>query len=131
MLAIPFNLLAVAIALNLFLGGWHGETTLFGLRLKTLSQLGFFAAALTLGGLAFLNTWDILVGAALIVFAYVLAQVRLEGWSWARLEDVFALGFLWAFLPSCFICLSILVFPRRPAASCPTSPIRRGARSCG
>ena len=90
-LAIPFNLLAVAIALNLFLGGWDGTTDLFGLRL-TLSPLGFFATALALGGLAFLNTWDILVGAALIVSAYVLKQVAAEGWSWARLGDVFALG---------------------------------------
>jgi uncharacterized membrane protein len=90
-LAIPFNLLAVAIALNIFFGGWAGTTNLFGLRLK-LSPLGFFATALTLGGLAFLNTWDILVGAALIVSAYVLRQVASERWSWARLGDVFALG---------------------------------------
>jgi YYY domain-containing protein len=90
-LAIPFNLLAIAIALNLFLGGWRGQTTLFGLRLK-LSGVGFFAAAITLGGLAFLNTWDILVGTALIVLAYTLAQVRLEGWSWGRLKDTLALG---------------------------------------
>lgn len=90
-LAIPFNLLAVAVALNLVLGGWRGETNLFGLRLK-IHKTGFFAAALLLGGLAFLNTWDILIAAALIIFAYVLLQVHEEGWSWSRLEDVFALG---------------------------------------
>jgi YYY domain-containing protein len=90
-LAIPFNLLAVAIALNIFLGGWRGETNLLGLRLK-LSPLGFFAAALTLGGLAFLNTWDVLVAAALILSAYVLWRAQSEGWSWARLEDLFLLG---------------------------------------
>ncbi len=90
-LAIPFNLLAIAIALNLFLGGWRGETRLLGLRLQ-ISKTGFFAAGLTLGGLAFLNTWDILVGAGLIVVAYVLFRVGEDRWSWARLEDVFALG---------------------------------------
>ena len=90
-LAIPFNLLAVAIALNVFLGGWRGEIDLFGYRLH-ISKIGFFAAALTLGGLAFLNTWDILVGAALIVGAYILFRVREDGWSWSRLEDVFVLG---------------------------------------
>lgn len=90
-LAIPFNLLAVALALNIFLGGWKGETNLLGLHLH-ISRTGFFAAALTLGGLAFLNTWDILIAAALIVFAYVLSRVREDRWSWARLEDVFALG---------------------------------------
>jgi YYY domain-containing protein len=90
-LAIPFNLLAVALALNIFLGGWRGETQLFGLRLQ-ISRTGFLAAALTLGGLAFLNTWDILIAAGLMVLAYVLFRVREDHWSWARLEDVFALG---------------------------------------
>ena len=90
-LAIPFNLLAVAVALNIVLGGWRGETNLFGLRLH-LHKVGFLAAALLLGGLAFLNTWDILIAAALIIFAYVLFRVREAGWSWSRLEDVFALG---------------------------------------
>ncbi len=90
-LAIPFNLMAVAVALNLLLGGWRGETNLFGLRLK-IHKGGFLAAALLLGGLAFLNTWDILIAAALIVFAYVLFRVHEEGWSWSRFEDIFALG---------------------------------------
>jgi YYY domain-containing protein len=90
-LAIPFNLLAIAIALNLFLGGWHGRTAILGVRLK-ISPAGFLVAALTLGGLAFLNTWDILVGAALIVLAYVLKAAREDGWTWARLGDVFGLG---------------------------------------
>ena len=90
-LAIPFNLLAVAAALNLFLGGWRGETNLFGLRLG-ISKPGFLFSALLLGGLAFLNTWDILIAAALIVLAYVLFRVGEGGWSWSRLEDAFALG---------------------------------------
>ena len=90
-LAIPFNLLAVGIALNLFLGGWRGDIALFGFHLN-ISKTGFLFAALTLGGLAFLNTWDILVGAALIIFAYILFRVHEEGWSWSRLEDVFVLG---------------------------------------
>ena len=90
-LAIPFNLLAVALALNIYLGGWRGEIHLFGLHLQ-ISRMGFLAAALTLGGLAFLNTWDILIAAALIVLTYVLYRVREDGWSWRRLEDVFALG---------------------------------------
>ena len=53
-LAIPFNLLAVAIALNFFLGGWRGEIDLFGFHLN-ISKTGFLFAALTLGGLAFLQ----------------------------------------------------------------------------
>jgi len=90
-MAIPFNLLAVAVALNLFLGAWRGEIKLFGFHLN-ISKTGFLVAALTLGGLAFLNPWDILVGAALIVLAYILFRVHEDGWSWSRLEDIFVLG---------------------------------------
>lgn len=90
-LAIPFNLLAVAVALNLFLGGSRGEFNLFGFRLQ-VSKTGFLFVALTLGGLAFLNTWDILAAGVLIVLAYVIFRVREEGWSWTRLEDAFILG---------------------------------------
>ncbi len=90
-LAMPFNLLAIAVALNLFLGGWRGTINLFFGELR-INKTGFFTAALVLGGLAFLNTWDILLGAALIVFSYALAQVREAGWSWERVEDILLLG---------------------------------------
>jgi YYY domain-containing protein len=90
-LAIPFALLAIAVALHIFLGGWRGQINLFGARLH-LDPQGFFLTALVLGGLAFLNTWDILVAAALIVLAYVFRRAREDGWGWSRLEDLFLLG---------------------------------------
>lgn len=90
-LAMPFNLLAIAVALNIFLGGWRGKIDLFFGELK-ISKVGFVLIALVLGGLAFLNTWDILLGAAVIVFSYGLAQVREDGWGWERIEDILLLG---------------------------------------
>ena len=90
-LAIPFSLLAIAVALNLFLGGSRGEINFLGLRLR-INFAGFALAALTLGGLAFLNTWDILVAATLIISAYVFWRVSEEGWGWSRLEDLFTLA---------------------------------------
>ena len=90
-LAMPFNLLAVAVALNIFFGGWRGRTNLFFGELR-ITKAGFFTIALMLGGLAFLNTWDILIAGALIVFSYALAQVREFGWGWERLEDILLLG---------------------------------------
>lgn len=90
-LAMPFTLLAVAVALNLFLGGWRGNTDLFFGQLR-IHKTGFFTIALVLGGLAFLNTWDILIAAALIVFSYALAQVHEAGWGWERIKDILLLG---------------------------------------
>lgn len=90
-LAIPFFLLAAAFALNLFLGGFHGRINLYVGELH-LSRTGFLLAAFLLGGMAFLNTWDILPVAAVIVFSYALARVREAGWGWGRLEDVLLFG---------------------------------------
>ena len=94
-LAIPFSLLAIAVALNLFLGGWRGTINigrlLPGARLH-INYAGFLFSALVIGGLAFLNTWDILPAAALIVLAYIFARVREDGWRWDRLEDLFLLS---------------------------------------
>ena len=91
-LAIPFGLLAIAVALNLFLGGWRGQINFpWGARLH-ISYAGFLFSALVIGGLAFLNTWDILIAAALIVGSYVFWRANEDGWRWDRLEDVFLLG---------------------------------------
>jgi YYY domain-containing protein len=104
-LAIPFGLLAVASALHLFLGGWRGEIQLpLGLKLHITSP-GFLFSAVLLGGLAFLNTWDILIAAALLVGAYVFWRARENGWNWERLEDLFLLG-----LPLGFFSI-LLYFP--------------------
>ncbi len=91
-LAIPFSLLAIAVALNLFLGGWRGTMQLpWGARLH-INIAGFLFSALVIGGLAFLNTWDILVAATLIVSAYVFWRANEDGWRWDRLEDLILLG---------------------------------------
>ncbi len=90
-LAIPFGLLAIAVALHLYLGGWRGSIPLLGARLR-ISPLGFAVAALVLGGLAFFNVWDILAAAALMTLAYLLFRVREDGWSWARAEDSLLFG---------------------------------------
>jgi YYY domain-containing protein len=90
-LAMPFDLLAMGMALNLFMGGWKGETNL-GIYRLPVRPVALFFGSLVLGGLAFLNTWDILSGFALLVGAYALVRGLEFGWTWKRLEDVFALG---------------------------------------
>jgi YYY domain-containing protein len=104
-LAIPFGLLAIAVALNLFLGGWRGQINFpWGARLR-INYTGFLFSALVIGGLAFLNTWDILIAATLLVGSYVFWRASEDGWSWDRLEDIFLLG-----LPLGFLAI-LLYFP--------------------
>jgi YYY domain-containing protein len=91
-LAMPFVLLVVALALNVFLGGWSGEINLFGLIKPRIHPAGFVLAAVTLGGMAFLNTWDFPILMALFCSAYALTFVLSEGWGWSRLWDFLELA---------------------------------------
>jgi uncharacterized membrane protein len=96
-LAMPFNLLAVAVALiSSLAAGAEKSTSSRGIADQ---QNRFFTIALILGGLAFLNTWDVLIAGALIVFSYALAQAHRQnaeggeaGWNWERIADIFLLG---------------------------------------
>lgn len=86
-LAMPFGLLVVSLALNLYLGGWRGEIDLKWFKIP-LHWAGFALGAVVLGGMAFLNTWDFPVYLTIFAFAFLLRRVREEGWSWARAEDL-------------------------------------------
>ncbi|HVM70382.1 MAG TPA: DUF2298 domain-containing protein [Anaerolineales bacterium] len=89
-LAMPFDLLMVSVAINLFLGGWKGQTDLRLYRLS-ISPVGLFFSSLIIGGLAFLNTWDILMGFGLLAGAYILSRALEDGWKLDRLKDLFAI----------------------------------------
>jgi YYY domain-containing protein len=106
-LAMPFALLGVGLALNLYLkcrepAGAQGMSIFRWFKLwwdgknPPLSATGltswlhrpdFWFAALALGGLAFLNTWDFPIYVALFSATYTLVRFQQEGWSIARLGD--------------------------------------------
>jgi YYY domain-containing protein len=90
-LAMPFVLLAVGLAFNLYLGGWRGELDLRLTRIP-LSAQGFIVLAVVLGGIAFLNTWDLPVTLALVGLGLVLRRIREHGLAWARLEELVVTG---------------------------------------
>jgi YYY domain-containing protein len=89
-LSIPFGILAIGVGLNLFQGGWRGTTWLFGFKIPIKWQ-GLLFPAVVLGGLAFMNTWDILIAACLVCGSFLLHRVVEEGWSWKRMGET--LGF--------------------------------------
>ncbi|MFQ5615899.1 MAG: DUF2298 domain-containing protein [Anaerolineales bacterium] len=93
-LAIPFAFLAVTLALNLYFGGGRGKLRIAGIEWLALrmNSATFGLAALALGGLAFLNTWDFPIYVALFCGAYTFYQGQREGWGWERLWDFTVLG---------------------------------------
>jgi uncharacterized membrane protein len=80
------------MTLNVFLRGWEGETNIFGLLRPRIRPVGFVAAAVVLGGMAFLNTWDFPILLTIFCSAYVLTLVIREGWAWARALDFLELA---------------------------------------
>lgn len=72
-LAMPFLLLAFALALNVFRGGAAGELDLKFARIP-LNLPSFLLAGVVLGGLGFLNTWDFPLAVGLLAAAFALAR---------------------------------------------------------
>lgn len=90
-LALPFVLLALALALRTLLRGLEGggaavvEEEAWWAPLRQLPLL----VPLALGGLAFLNTWDFPIYWLIFVAAYGLGRwPRYGGWRWPLLRDV-------------------------------------------
>ena len=90
-LVMPFVMLLIGMALNIYLGGMDGETRIFKWILPFRADL-FILSAITLGGITFLNTWDLPVYFALLVGAYTLRQVWQKGWAWVRLRELLVLA---------------------------------------
>ncbi|MBK8987809.1 MAG: hypothetical protein IPM39_17365 [Chloroflexi bacterium] len=97
-LALPFAFLSLALALAWWLksGEWGvGSGELAGSAMPssftshftiltshfTIHWPFFLFTALVLGGLSFLNTWDVFIHLFVVAGAYALGRWRLEGWS--------------------------------------------------
>ncbi len=90
-LVMPFVMLAVGAALNAFRGGMDGQARLFGWTFPFKAG-HFFINAILLGGIAFLNTWDLPVYFTLVVGAFLLRRIQVHGWGWERLSDLLKLA---------------------------------------
>lgn len=87
-LVMPFVMLVIGLSLNIFLGGL--ELPSQSKKRSLLYRLDLLlVAAITLGGIAFLNTWDLPVYFSLVVGAFILWRVRQKGWEWRRLFELF------------------------------------------
>jgi YYY domain-containing protein len=90
-LVMPFVMLLVGTALNVYLGGMDGEVKILRLTLP-YDWKHFIFCAILLGGIAFLNTWDLPVYFALLTGAFLLSRVRKSGWRWECLGEFIKLA---------------------------------------
>ncbi len=110
-LAMPFALLAVGLALNLYfslrahpldgeglfhwLGSWLDGQNHPPKQMSLANwvrRADFWLLAVTLGGLAFLNTWDFPIYVALAAATYTLVRVQQDGWKARRFWDFVETG---------------------------------------
>jgi len=95
LLAMPFTLLAVGLALNVYRQGRAAAPQRRGL-LQAVQQPAFWLSAVVLGGLSFLNTWDFPIYLVLFASAAVLSSFLRDGWrtelAWDFLTIVISLG---------------------------------------
>ena len=91
MLSMPLVLLAIAQSLNVFLGGWEGNIKL-GKFTIPVSGLTITLGVLTLGGIAFMNTWDFPFYLLLMGVAFMLYRARTAGWSAKRFWELVGFG---------------------------------------
>ncbi len=84
-LSMPFVLLAIGLALHLYLRE-RSEPGPLTLR-RGLARPDLWLAAVAFGGLAFLNTWDFPIYLALFGAAFLLARYERMGWHWQNVTD--------------------------------------------
>ncbi|MCJ7694775.1 MAG: DUF2298 domain-containing protein, partial [Anaerolineaceae bacterium] len=89
-LAMPFVIMVIGQALNVFLNGISGKFNVFGKEFH-FSLPGLVLIIVSLGGLAFLNTWDFPFYLALVSAAYMVKQYLLYGWKPRRLWEFFGM----------------------------------------
>jgi len=109
-LAMPFALLVISLALNLYyqaslsvgpkrilsaISDWFkGEEKPAGglFIFSWMKRADFWLASVLLGGLAFINTWDFPIYVALFCCTFTLVRFQQEGWSWRRIWEFIELG---------------------------------------
>jgi YYY domain-containing protein len=109
-LAMPFAMLVIALALNLY----YQASRVFGSKrilpaiihwakadenpadgvflFSWMKRADFWLAAVLLGGLAFINTWDFPIYVALFCCTFTLVRYQQQGWSWRRIWEFIELG---------------------------------------
>lgn len=100
-LAMPFGFLAMTLALNFLLGGCKGNIRWLGFIHLKINWSSFGLAALALGAMGFLNTWDFPFYVALFAGAYVFRQLQVNASAdepspvsfWEIAKDFLGIGF--------------------------------------
>lgn len=88
--SIPFVLLAVGVAHNVYLGGGERKRPWLGLALEPPTLV---LACLVIGALAFINIWDLPIYAIVLAGGYTLRRLAESGWRRERVDEFIRMVF--------------------------------------
>ncbi|MEX1071741.1 MAG: DUF2298 domain-containing protein, partial [Anaerolineales bacterium] len=92
-LSMPFVMLAMGLALNVYLGAGERKEPLIGNSLHIQPETLIFTAVIV-GALGFLNIWDFPIYVGLVSLAYGMRRVQAENGRWVYLLDSLALALI-------------------------------------
>lgn len=90
-LVMPFVMLVVGLAFQILLGGMDARERILNITLPYPLRT-FMVSAVLMGGIAFLNTWDLPVYFVLLIAAYTIRQILVKGWHWERIFELLTLA---------------------------------------
>ena len=103
-LSIPFLLLTIALALNLYLGGAKWLIVSRTWR-ELIKDWHFWSTTLILGAMLFMNTWDFPASFGLTILVFILLFFKEHKWGWNALKEIvwkialLALGCMLVYIP--------------------------------
>lgn len=98
-MSLPFVILALALGLTSLASG-----KFFGTQWVRENKVAFLVIALSLGGLAFLNSWDLPLGLALFLgTTFIASRKSVENWGREQTRD-------WAIFAGALVALSVLLY---------------------
>ncbi len=92
-LAIPFAILCLGLALNLLLGGNQGKTSIIGIVIP-LPPATVVTVPVLIGGMMFLNTWDFPIYLGVYLLCILFIQIQKSGWSREIFWEFIATGII-------------------------------------
>lgn len=96
-LAMPFALMAIGICFNFFI--WAAEEPIARLPLEGwFKRWEFWITALTLGSMAFLNTWNFPIYVGLFCLTAAYLRARDLGWAGKRISEFLVMGISFAII---------------------------------
>jgi YYY domain-containing protein len=118
-LAMPFDLMAMGICLNLFIAATEGVWPEWHIN-HWFSRWEFWLTALVLGSMAFFNTWDFPIYVGLFCLIWIYLRIKQVGWSGKRIWEFLLTGLVYGLVGAVLFLPFFLTFKSQAGGFLPS-----------